>query len=81
LRTGLLSWLDHSIAAGNPESESLERRQLAHRVSKAARYADVFASLAIHVDEIIHDATQQEVRFVNEQRRRLRNTDATQERL
>jgi DMSO reductase family type II enzyme chaperone len=73
-----LSWLEHCIAVGNPETESLERarkefvqRHLAHWVSKAARslanqatscYAAVFASLATHVDEVIHNATHQKSR-------------------
>ena len=71
-----LSWLEHCSAAGNPETESLERarkdfveRHLAHWVAKAARslanqaagcYAAVFASLATHVGEVIQDATHQE---------------------
>ena len=57
-----LSWLDHCIAAGNPETESLKRarrdfveRHLAHWIPRAARsltspcYAAVFALLAAHV--------------------------------
>ena len=80
-----LSWLDHCIAAGNPETESLERarkdfleRHLAHWIPKLARafaeqragcYTAVFASLAAHVEEVLHHGSgngkQTEVRQPN----------------
>jgi DMSO reductase family type II enzyme chaperone len=71
-----LSWLEHCIAAGNPESESLERarkdfvqRHLSHWVPKAARslansgagcYAALLALLAAHIEEVLGDSTSGE---------------------
>ena len=68
-----LSWLDHCIAAGNPQADVLERarkdfveRHLAHWVPKVARslenqgancYASVFTLLAAQVEEILQDTS------------------------
>lgn len=64
-----LSWIEHCLAVGNPEPESLERarndfvvRHLAHWVPKAAQslanrgegaYAAIFKSLAAHVEDVL----------------------------
>ena len=71
-----LSWLEHCIAAGNPERESLERarqdfieRHLSHWVPKAARslakqgvecYAAVFESLAAQIEESLKASDSRE---------------------
>lgn len=68
-----LTWIEHCLAMGNPEPESLERarrdfveRHLVHWVPKAAQslanrgescYSAVFSSLSAHVEDVIRGTT------------------------
>jgi len=67
-----LSWLEHCIAAGNPDSQSLARarkdfveRHLKHWIPRAAQslatrgascYAAVFGALAAQVEEVVRES-------------------------